>query len=306
MEMKTKSFSPGIPVHLYQKALDGNVLFFCVRDRLVYFTIVCNEAKRYGVTIHSLCLMFTHTHGQVKARCFNDFVQFDRSVAMKYAKAFNAAASRSGQVFQKSAGWAHKRGDAKVRENLAYIANNPVVKKLCRRGIDNRWTFLAYGGKKYPFSSPVQLRFSSAALRRSIKLVNETYRRGRHLGYALLDRLFKDLNPTESQQLTDYIIQTYSVIDYSQAASYFGGYDRMIAAFDTLTGAEYDIAEEFNPEPDEAYAEMARSVRRLGYDLVKKQFITASLEEKGQLMHYLLRTTSASRRQIARFLHLPK
>ena len=104
--------------------------------------------------------------------------------------------------------------------------------------------------------------------------------------------------------MTDFIIKTYCVIDFQKAAAYFGGYDKMIAAFDIISGSEHDITEDFIPEPDIAYLEMIKSVKEEGFDLSKKKFLSLDGPEKKALANRLFQTTSASPRQVARFLHL--
>ena len=153
-------------------------------------------------------------------------------------------------------------------------------------------------------SKPINLKKASAAFRRGVNLVKAMHSRQQPLGYALLDKIYGGLNEEEAQQMTDFIISTYIIINYEEASSYFGGYDKMIAAFDVISGSEYDITEDFIPEPDTAYMEMARSIQKAGYDLVKKTFLSIGSEEKVALSKYLLQTTSASPRQLARFLHM--
>ena len=104
--------------------------------------------------------------------------------------------------------------------------------------------------------------------------------------------------------MVDFLIQQISTVDYQGAARYFGGFDKMVAAFDVTTGSEYDISEEFVPEPDRAYLEMAQVVGQEGYDLVKKTFLSAEPEEILRLTRLFRIKTSASERQIRRFLHL--
>lgn len=304
MKMKTKRFSPGVPVHSYEKGADGKVLFYCLRDRLVYFTIFCIEAERHDIIVLSLCIMFNHTHSLTEAKSYEKHFRFHQAVESQYAKAFNGASSRNGRVFKKPFGWATKRSVAKVKDCLAYHANNPVEKKLCKRGVDNQWTFLAYGSSDHPFSRPIRLEQASAPFRRGLKLVQSAHGRKQPLEYALLNRIYSPLSLEETRQMTDFIIKTYCVIDFQKAAACFGGYDKMIAAFDVISGSEHDITEDFVPEPDIAYLEMIKIMKEEGFDLSKKRFFSLDGPEKMALASHLFQKTSASPRQVARFLHL--
>ena len=304
MKRKQKNFVPGVPTHIYQKGYDGQVLFYCVRDRLLYLSIFFSEARARGVRVLAIALMFNHIHATITMGSEREMAAFNQAVERRYAVAFNQAAGVSGPVFMNAFGWAQKRSDADVRSNLCYLANNPVKKKLCKRGIEDRWTLLAYGAKRYPFSESLALRKASRRMRRSVALAKGVIAKGQILNYTLLDRIFAELDQKESRQMVDFLIQQISTVDYQGAARYFGGFDKMVAAFDVTTGSEYDISEEFVPEPDRAYLEMAQVVGQEGYDLVKKTFLSAEPEEILRLTRLFRIKTSASERQIRRFLHL--
>lgn len=305
MKRKKKNFVPGVPTHVYQKGYDGRVLFYCTRDRLVYLSIFFEEARERGIIVLSLVLMFNHVHANIIVRSEQELVAFNQEVCRRYAASFNRAAGRTGPVFMHSFGWAQKRSDEEVRSNLCYLANNPVKKKLCKKGIDDRWTLLAYGARQYPFSDPLVLRNSSKRMRCAVSLAKDSLQRGQVLNYTILNRIFSHLDKKESSQMLDFLIQQISTVDYNRAARYFGGLNKMLDAFNATTGAEYDISEEFVPEPDGAYTEMAHAVEEEGYDLVRKKFLTADADEKMRLIRLFMQKTTASERQIRRFLHLP-
>lgn len=75
-----------VPTHNYQKGFNGNLLFYCLLDRLVYLTIFCTEVLRYHVTVLSLDLMFTHTHSLLKMASRGILSRFNQTVEMKYAQ----------------------------------------------------------------------------------------------------------------------------------------------------------------------------------------------------------------------------
>lgn len=304
-EMKKSVFIPDVPTHDYQKGFDGNVLFYCQRDRLVYFTIYCVEARRWKVEVLSLNLMFTHTHALIRTASCVNHARFNQTVQMKYAREFNERTHRSGPVFMKTYGWAQKKSNAKVRSCLSYIANNQVEKKLCRRGIDERWTFLAYAFSDHPFSEHLVIRRASTRMKKAVRQVRYAQRRGQYLNYTFLDRVFAGLDTKERAQLTDFIIRTYLVVDFEQAGKYFGGIEKMIQAFDVTTGSEYEVSETYEPEPDTAYVEVMRLLEQEGHDLTSKSFLSLPEPKKQRLVKQLTRQTSASFRQAARVLHLP-
>ena len=264
--MKQKRFVPGIPTHNYQKGVRGNLLFYSVLDRLVYFTLFCTEATRHHVTVLSLNLMMTHTHALISTESKVRQTAFNHTVERLYARSFNQVSGLNGPVFMKTYGWAQKRNSAKVRSCLAYIGNNHVEKKICRRGIEERWSLLAYAFSDHPFSEPLVIRRASVRMKKAVKMVQDAHRRGQFLN---------------------------------------GSREKMIAAFDTTTGSEYELTEDDEPEPDTAYIEMLRFLKKKGYDLVAKDFLRLTERDKRKLMQELTRNTTASIRQASRLLRLP-
>lgn len=219
--MKQKRFNPGTPTHNYQKSKDGNLLFYSLFDRLVYFTIYCIEAKRRGVMVLSLNLMFTHTHALLQTQSRAVQSHFNREVERLYAREFNGYSGHRGPVFMKTYGWAQKRNNAKVRSCLAYIGNNHVEKKLCRHGIEERWSLLAYAFSDHPFSEALVIRRASVQMKKAVRMVKAIHERGHFLNYTMLARLFGPLEKKERNQLIDFIIIRYSVIDYDLARKHF-------------------------------------------------------------------------------------
>ena len=66
--MKSRKFYRDIINHCYQRTADGGVLFYTTSDHLVYFTMYCIVAKKYGIKVFSLCQMPDHVHDAVAAR----------------------------------------------------------------------------------------------------------------------------------------------------------------------------------------------------------------------------------------------
>ena len=52
--------------HIYIRSINQFVIFFSMEDRLVYYTVFAVMAKRYGVTVLALALMFDHIHHLIK------------------------------------------------------------------------------------------------------------------------------------------------------------------------------------------------------------------------------------------------
>ena len=121
----------------------------------------------------------------------------------------------------------------------------------------------------------------------------------------MLDRWEKQLTAVEWQQLTDYIISTWNVIDYEQAISYYGSYETMLRAFHDNTGSEYEITEDRDNYSDAVYAECSHVLLGEGWSWDRISAIPSLPAEEKALLYELLRSrTSARPKQVKKYLHL--
>ena len=127
---------------------------------------------------------------------------------------------------------------------------------------------------------------------------------GLWLNYNQLNRLYKSLSPEEQNQLTDYIIRVYSPFDWEKLVSYYKSQDMMMLAIRSTTGAEYDIKEEYNRFSDINYQDIERYVIEK-LSLNPKSLLILSVDEKIELAKQIEVNTTATMRQIAKYLHLP-
>ena len=252
MKNSSRPFVPGIINHCYQNSINGALLFYSVSDFLVMFTLVCVASKRYDVKVLALCFMPDHIHGSYVAVSKSKLSAFVGYYSSEYVKMFNDYYGRSGPLFNRPFGSVPKIGDKKGRTNLIYVDNNPVERRLSKDAVLYRWNFLAYGQSKHPFSEPIKRRTASSTLKKAMTIVDLQSSRGHPLTFALLGKWFSRLSKKESLQLVDYIITTYSVIDYDAAARFFGGFDNMLLAIRSTTGSEYDLNEPFEGRNDYA------------------------------------------------------
>ncbi len=288
--------------HIYQRGMNGQVIFYCNLDRLVYLTIQSVLARRYDIKLLSTVYMFTHTHELARAPSLLRQKAYTREKACLYTREFNRIRGGTGSLFAPKSGSAPKRTEKQIRTNLAYLANNPCEKQLCRSCVDDRWSFIAYAGSPHPYSEPIALRNASRRLRSGIGVVKGEYLRNTYLSHRLLVRLFDGLDPVEVQQLTDMIIRVYSPVDYDAAIRYFGTYEKMVTAFDANAGSEYDLTEIWEPHNDIPYVRMVRVLRKMGYSMLTKDFLRSP---PVKLVRTLLGATGGSPYQVRKFLHLP-
>lgn len=304
--MKRRKFKKVVLNHCYQRSSDHGVLFYNIRDHLVFFTVFSTIAVRYDVRVVKLVQMPDHIHHSTIASNMADLSGFIRDYTSIFAKEYNKSFHRKGPLFEERYGNALKLSDKAVRTNLLYLDNNPVERKLVTRPEDYQFGYLAYRASDHPFSEKIRLRYASMPLRRALRQVKSLHNGGQHLTYQVLTKMFDTLSdPMEKDQLTDYIINTYSVIDHSLSSRYFGGYENELLAAASNTGSEYDISESFIGKDDRFYAQFSSMLKTHGMVQDIHEILSMEEQQKFDCFMTLRRFTSAPNRQIAAYLHLP-
>lgn len=291
-------------IHCYQNTANGAVLFYNTYDFLVYFTIFCTSARKYGVRVLSLCQMPDHIHAAVTVPSLKVLSLFMCHVSASYAKSDSFVCHRAGKLFN-SFGAAPKPGRKRAVSTLVYIGNNPVERQLCRSAADYRWNYLTYGTSSNPFSDRLVVRSSSYSLRRALAELDGTRGRDAPVRYNMLRRLFEKLGDGERQQLTDYIINLYSAIDYGAATDYFGNYRNMLGAMACTTGGEFDIEESFIGRTDKCYGEVARWVMESTHCEDIHELFVLEDDARRDLMFNAHQEFGYDLRQLAKFFRLP-
>lgn len=290
--------------HIYQKTVDGFLLFYTVKDYLVFFMIICLAARRYGIQVVGICLMPDHLHILIKAVSKRKLTAFVSAYSKQFSRINNEWYGRVGAVFYHHYGYASKTGDKAIRTAIAYLYNNPVEKWLCKKAREYQWNFLAYGNDPHPFSEEIVFRTSRSVFREAIRTVKFQHNRSSIVSYEQLDNLVKNLNTKEIKYLTDYIIKTYNCIDYAELQSHYNSYDRMLDAFATVTVKEYDLNEDFTPGSDRAYMKIYNSIKRIAPGKDLREILSLPEEERRLLQLKILRMKISTERQSAKFLRL--
>ena len=294
----------GIINHCCQRADSNYLLFYTVSDFLVFFTIVCVMVRKLKVRLLSLVLMYDHYHMSVISKGAKQLSSFISACTKAFVAENNPICHRSGQLFQHSFLSVPKKGDKAARTNLIYLGNNAVERRIVKKAEDYRWGFLAYAKSKNPFSEPLVIRRASWPMRKAITEVRSHYKAGRYLNYAVLKRISAPLNKREQLQLTDFIIDTYNVIDYDAAIRFFDSWEDMILSMHATTGNEYDLNEVFIGKSDEHYPRLIRlTLTKTGLKDIHDVF-DLSENRRYELFDYLVQHSNADARQIAAFLRI--
>lgn len=302
--MKKRRFVDGEVNHIYQRTISGFNIFYEIEDYLVYYTIFSMSSLKYKVDVYGICLMIDHIHSLCAFKDRSSFSRFMSYVSNVFVQEFNREHNRSGALFNESFGSAPKSGMKLLRTAIAYLFNNPVERHLCKYAQDYRWNFLAYGKSGHPFSDPLVLRKASFALKRAVAEIDGSRKRGAHLTYPQLRRLFSGLDEREKNQLIDYIIVKYSIVRYDiLTTSCYEGYENMITAINSNAGSEYDIDEQRCGRSDAVYRDLYKFVRSRGYSSVG-DVIALDYEAKMSLYKAMKSVTNVLGYHICKFLHL--
>ena len=207
-------FKAGALHHIYQRTYDGFLIFYSVRDFLVFFTLFCTIARKCHIRVLGVCLMYDHIHVLVAAPSKKDLSAFVQEYTCRFSRQRNVQYQRKGSFFQRRFGSAPKSGEKKARTAIAYLYNNPVEKKLCKNAEDYQWDFLTYANNSHPFSQPLKLNGASRPMRRAVAEIKSLRATDTPLNYATIERIIKDLSPSEIKQLTDYTVSSFNCIDY--------------------------------------------------------------------------------------------
>lgn len=291
--------------HIYQRTVDGVLLFYTVRDHLVHFSVFSVCARRYGIKVLGFCQMPDHLHLSVRPSRRDQMSGFMKESAICFVKEYNSSIGRSGPILESCFGSAPKIKDKRVRENVVYLYNNPVERGLCMMAEDYQWNFLAYAWSDHPFSEPFIYRRASWKMKKAVRMLKDCCKSGNYLRYHFLDSLFEELDQRETAQLIDMIINLYQFIDYNAALSYYGSMEKMLSAIHSNTGTEHDIREVFDAGTDRVYIKMAQLIRKGGRYRNVREVTVAPVKEKIRLFREIQARTGATGRQIAKFLHLP-
>ena len=290
--------------HIYIRSINQFVIFYSMEDRLVYYTVFAVMAKRYGVTVLALALMFDHIHHLVKTISKELYGKFIGVTTSTFAMAYNRDSGRKGPLFHKAYGNSAKHRDKDVRNCIAYNYNNSVEKLLFNRAEQDRWNLLAYIDNPHPFSKEICRKTASKKLLKSMDAAVLFHGWNEYLDYPVVRRLFDGLFPEEREQLLDFIISLYLPIDKEALLGFYKSYDAMVLAINSNTGKEYDLNEVYDPESHQDFVRMLDLTCQSRFAANPRSIILIPDEQKRKIVQSLMNRTGSSLKHAKRFLHL--
>ena len=300
-DRNNRIYRAGCPHHLYLKALEGNVLFYKTEDYLFFLTLLYVLAKRYGIRVEAVCIMFNHSHIFISPVPQDVFEAFLRDLQAIFAKRYNEEYHHQGPLMMPG-GYAPKGSHKSTISCLIYILNNPVAGRLVHNAADYKWNMLAYQMSEHPFSERLVKRESRSRMRRALQLVDVCFNQGKYLSYSIQKQIFRGLTPLEKKQTVDYIVNKYYPLAKDVINKRFGNYETATIALNASTGSEHDMYEPW--EDYSVYAKMLRSTMSSRLDHHNFRFHEMDADDLVELTHLLLGTPGATSLHLKRFLHM--
>ena len=253
-----------------------------------------------GLCVLAFSIMFNHIHSLFKDISKQELSKFQLRLLTNFTQEYNAEYGRSGPIFRHPYGKAVKKTAKNIISCVAYVFNNPVAGRMCRKAAESRWTMLAYYRNPNPFSEKLVKRNSRHAMRDALKIVDIYHAEGKWLGYAVLRRIYGRLDAGEKRQMTDYIISKYIFLQYDSLEILFGSLDKTLKTVDSIAGNEYELEDEFGDHSN--YQKMIAHSRILGFE--GPDFEKLSDGEIRRLSRALYSKVNPSSDQMRKFLHL--
>lgn len=289
--------------HIYQNTTNGYLIFYSLKDYLVFYSIISVVARRYDVQVLGICLMVDHIHLVVYVNDPDQLLGFIRDYTSLFTRMYNRWYGFRGSLFNTPFGCVPKQGHKKTRTALAYLYNNPVECHLYDRAEKARWNFLAYAVEKAPFSDKLRMDYARWELRKALKMVKVSSQQGDPLEYIQLEKATKELSARELQQFIDYTVKQYECIDYRALIKYYGSYGDLVTAVNSNTGSEYDMEEDTFAKDHRVYQKMIASLCN-GTGKSMKDILSCPYEVRSRLGRNQQWETRASRKEVAKLLRL--
>lgn len=292
-------------VHLFEITADKGICFYTTADCLVWFTLLCVLAKKYNVRVLAVCIMLNHFHIEARFPSRQSMSSMMRELTGRYTQLYNRHYQLSGPLFRERYGSSLKVKKQHIRDNFVYICNNPIGKKAVSKAEQYRWNFLAYMASKHPFSRPIVVRRSSKHFLCARAEVLRCWQKGLPLNYLFFSGIYDRLSNDEKKQIIDLVISTYNVIDYAHIKKVWGDYEQVCGMLHTISGSEYDLADDDSAEDYKHYYLMIRIVEDAGFDLRLRRFAGRADAEIRRMAERIIARMGATKGEIAKFLHFP-
>jgi len=126
-------FLAGGYYHIYNRGVDGGLIFFSPANYEYCLRLVKRYADKYGVTVIAYCLMPNHYHFLLRQEAETPILRFINVLFNAYVQAVNRQQHRRGPLFESRFKHVVVERESYLIHLCRYIHLNPVAAGLVRR-----------------------------------------------------------------------------------------------------------------------------------------------------------------------------
>jgi REP element-mobilizing transposase RayT len=179
MPKRSVEFFPDGIYHLYNRGIDGRVIFLNDRNYLLFTEIIIEYSSQLSIDVLAYCLMPTHYHLLVRQNGDRSAGLLCQKICNSYSKAFNIWNHRTGALFESRFKSIVVDKDEYLLQLFRYIHANPVKAGLVDS--PDKWRYSDFNiwmSFDYHFGDPSTIKnmFMSSADYKSFVLdyINDT------------------------------------------------------------------------------------------------------------------------------------
>jgi len=135
----TRAQPPGI-FHVTTRGVDRREIFRGDETRLCFYRLMDKMIDKHGGFIHAWCLMSNHYHITYETTDVDRLSPAFQYLNSTYARVYNETVGRKGYLFESPFDNELVETERHALLLCAYIPNNPVRAKMCRRAEDHVWS----------------------------------------------------------------------------------------------------------------------------------------------------------------------
>lgn len=143
MPRKKRFYQPDVPVHVFQRGLNREPVFFQDEDYLAYLRFLKSSADALGCSVHAYVLMTNHVHFLVTPKTADAIGLLFQDIGRQFVPYINKTYRRRGSLWE-----GRHKGNILESESyllicMRYIEMNPVRARIVEHPAQYRWSSYA-------------------------------------------------------------------------------------------------------------------------------------------------------------------
>lgn len=135
---------PGYPHHVIQRGNNRQAIFASAADYQMLLDLLHDNARKFGVALHSYVLMTNHFHLLATPESADALPQMMQAVGRRYVRYFNDSQGRSGTLWEGRYRSTLIQTERYLLACMVYIDLNPVRAGLVAEARDYPWSSHAH------------------------------------------------------------------------------------------------------------------------------------------------------------------